>query len=198
MSGETAFDELLARVRQGDDQAASELFQRYEPYIRRTIRFRLTDPKLRRQLDSVDIVQSVMGDFFIRAALGQFELKGPEDLLKLLATMARNKVSYHARKHRTARRDLGRVEGTPADELPVAAEQTTPSQIVAHRDLIAAFRDRLKPDERYLSDQRALGRSWQEISDELGEPADTLRKRLNRAVARVSSELGLDNSIDDE
>ena len=53
------FDQLIVRVRDGDDGAASELLLNYEPEIRREIRMRLTNPKLRRIVDSMDISQSV-------------------------------------------------------------------------------------------------------------------------------------------
>jgi RNA polymerase sigma-70 factor (ECF subfamily) len=51
----------------------------------------LTDPRLRRVLDTVDVCQSVLGGF-VRAAAGQFDLEQPEQLVKLLTTMARNRI----------------------------------------------------------------------------------------------------------
>ena len=59
------FVELIRRVRAGDEQASALLVHRYEPAIRIAVRARLTDPKLRRVLDSMDICQSVLGNFFI-------------------------------------------------------------------------------------------------------------------------------------
>ena len=56
------------------------------------LRVRLVDTRLNRLLDSMDICQSVLASFFVRAALGQYELETPEQLLKLLATMTRNKL----------------------------------------------------------------------------------------------------------
>ena len=49
------FDELLSRVRRGDQLAASELVRLYEPEIRREVRLRLTSAAMRRTLDSLDI-----------------------------------------------------------------------------------------------------------------------------------------------
>ena len=68
-------------------QAAAELVRHYEPAIRRAVRVRLVDTRLNRLLDSMDICQSVMASFFVRAALGQYELNTPDQLLRLLATM---------------------------------------------------------------------------------------------------------------
>ena len=45
-----------------------------------------------------------------RVAAGQFDLEQPENVLKLLATMARNKVRQVARREQAKRRDNRRVE----------------------------------------------------------------------------------------
>ncbi len=87
MFNEHSFHELIRLVREGNDLAAEELLRRYEPQVRRVIRVRLTDHRLRRQMDSIDICQSVMADFYVRVALGQFEISTPEQLIGLLATM---------------------------------------------------------------------------------------------------------------
>ena len=42
------FADFLRRVCAGDESAATELVQRYEPALRLEVQFRLTDPKLRR------------------------------------------------------------------------------------------------------------------------------------------------------
>src|SRR5437588_7490901 len=115
MSEGAAFSELIRRIRAGEETAAAELVQRYESTIRRVVRLRL-DPRLRRVCDSMDICQAVLCSFFVRAASGQYELNTPEQLLKLLAAMARNKLLMTARHQRAARRDFHRVEGGPAEE----------------------------------------------------------------------------------
>src|SRR5262245_20665966 len=108
MSDVASFAELIGRVRAGDAQAASEVVRRYEPTLRRAVRLRLRrDPRLCRMLDSVDVCQSVLASFFVRAALGQYDLSTPDHLLKLLATIARNKVINQGKKQRAARNDPG-------------------------------------------------------------------------------------------
>ena len=86
------FPEFLRRIRAGDDYAAQELVARYEPLIRREVRLRIRDDRLNRAFDSVDVSQSVLASFFIRAAVGEYELDQPEQLARLLVTMARNRV----------------------------------------------------------------------------------------------------------
>ena len=51
MSDEISFRDLIGRVRRGDEGAAAEVVRRYEPAIRRAVRLRLTDARLRRTCD---------------------------------------------------------------------------------------------------------------------------------------------------
>src|SRR5437660_8628796 len=120
MSEEVSFLELIRRVRTGDQEASAELVRRYEPAIRVAVQVRLTDPGLRRLLDSMDICQSVLGNFFVRATAGEFELDRPEQLMKLLITMARNRLTDHALRQRAARRDYRRTRPGPAGKEELA------------------------------------------------------------------------------
>jgi hypothetical protein len=49
----------------------------------------------------------------------------------------------------------------------------------------------LSADDRYLVEQRALGRDWSDLAAELGCDAEALRKHLRRALNRVSDPLRL-------
>jgi RNA polymerase sigma-70 factor (ECF subfamily) len=152
---------------------------------------------MRRLLDSVDICQSVLADFFVRAALGRFELERPEQLLQLLAVIARHKLINQVHKQQAGRRDLRRVEATPAEEHGLAAPDATPSREVAGRELLREARSRLAADERQLLEFREHGWEWSQIAAELGGSPEALRKKLARAVERVAHSLGL-AEVDDE
>jgi RNA polymerase sigma-70 factor (ECF subfamily) len=192
---EEHFQEQINRVRGGDEQAAADLVRKYEPEIRREVRFLLRDPFLRRTFDSMDICQSVMGSFFLRAALGEYDLDRPEDLIRLLISMTRNKVVDATRRQRAQRRDHRR--STSLEAVDLAASTPSPSQIAEGRELLAVFRDRLSDEERQLADLRALGREWADIAREVGGTAEARRKQLTRAIARVSRELGLEEVHDE-
>jgi len=132
------FHELMTRVRTGDDQAAEELVRRYESTIRMAVRVRLEHLGLRRLLDSVDICQSVLANFFVRAATGQFDLESPTQLVNLLVTMAKNRLVNHARHLHAAKRDERRRDGG-ADPDELADPGASPSKVVANRELLAIF-----------------------------------------------------------
>jgi RNA polymerase sigma-70 factor (ECF subfamily) len=188
------FEDLIRRVRSGDPDAAAELVRRYEPAIRRAVRFRLADARLGSLLDSMDISQSVLASFFIRAASGQYELEAPGQLLKLLTTMARNKLASQARKQHAQRRDARRVTSGDEGEGRFVAMGESPSMEVAARDLLQEVHRRLSSDERRLMEMRNQGHDWAAIAAELGGAAEALRRRLSRALDRVAEELGLDES----
>src|SRR5206468_1481154 len=133
MAEEVPFQELIRRVRQGDEAAAAVLVRHYEPAIRRAVRFRLLDTRLGAVRDSTYICQSVLASFFVRAAA------------ELLREVAR----------------------------------------------------RLTPEERRLVELRRAGADWEAIAGQLGSTAVALRKRLSRAVDRVTRELGLDEATDE-
>ena len=192
-----SFPDLIRRVQAGDQDAAGELVRRYEPTIRRAVRFRLTDARLGRVLESMDVCQSVLASFFVRAAAGQYELDQPEQLLRLLVTMARNKLASQARRERAGRRDRRRVTAAGSHTERLAAPGPSPSQQVAADELLREARRRLTPPERQLVELRGQGRDWADIAAELGEDAVVLRKRLSRALDRVARELGLDEAADE-
>jgi RNA polymerase sigma factor (sigma-70 family) len=192
MADELTFRELIGRVRRGDEQAASELVRRYEPAIRRAVRFRLTDPRLRRTCDSVDVCQSVLLSFFVRAASGQYELDTPEQLLRLLTTMARNKLLNQTRQQQAARRDHRLVSGDVAD-VEIASAAPGPSQQVEARELLEEIHRRLAPDEQRLVELRNQGHDWATIASLIGGTPVALRQKLHRALARLSRQFGLED-----
>jgi RNA polymerase sigma-70 factor (ECF subfamily) len=190
MCENAAFADFIRRIRAGDDQAARELVQLYEPVIRREVRLRLRDQRLASRFDWTDICQSVMASFFVRAAAGQYDLEKPDQLLRLLVIMARNKLTKQVRRNSADRRDYRRVEARdPAYLDERSAAVPSPSRFVAGRELLEEFRRRLSGDERLLADLRGQGYEWAEIAARLGGTAEGCRKRLARAIDRVEQQL---------
>jgi RNA polymerase sigma factor (sigma-70 family) len=189
------FDELLRRVRSGDQEAATLLVRHYEPAIRRVVRLRLAGIPLAALLDSVDICQSVLASFFVRVGLGQYHLETPEQLVSLLATMARSKLAAHVRHQQAQRRDRRRNTPASGREEHLPAVSPTPSQQIAARDLLDEVQRRLSPEELRLVEMRSQGQEWEAVAAQLGGSAEALRKRLARAIDRVARELGLEDEL---
>jgi RNA polymerase sigma factor (sigma-70 family) len=193
MSDETSFRDLLRRVRAGDPDAARELALRYEPDIRHAAHRPLNDLRLRNLLDSMDICQEVLSEFFVRAADGQFELTAPDELLKLFVTMARNQVLDESRRQKAGRRDHRRQLSDLSEHClgGLPDDGPTPSRIVSARELIEEVSRRLSAEERDLLEQRVSGQEWTTLAEQRGTTAPALRKKLSRALSRVVSEMGL-------
>ncbi len=193
MCDANSFKELMVRVRAGNQEAAAELVKRYEPAIRRAVRFRLAGSRLASYLDSMDICQSVLASFFVRASVGQYEIQEPGQLVKLLGAMARKKLACQARAQHRQRRDRRRVFGGELDEALIAANEPSPSQNVAGQELILAAERLLSADERQLLTLRKDGLEWNDIAERMGGAPEALRKKLARAVERVAHQLHLDD-----
>jgi RNA polymerase sigma-70 factor (ECF subfamily) len=192
MSGQDTFAHFIRRVRAGDEGAAADLVRRYEPLIRREVRLHLEDRRLGRLFDSMDVCQSVLASFFVRTAAGQYDLEQPDQLVRLLVRMARNKLASAARRQGRQRRDVRRVAADGGEALgQVAGAGPTPSEVVAGQELLVRFRAALGEEERRVADLRGEGLAWEEVASRLGGTAKARRMQLSRAVERVSRELGL-------
>jgi RNA polymerase sigma factor (sigma-70 family) len=185
------FAEFVRRIRAGDQQAAAELFRRYEPLVRREVRLRLEDERLGRLFDSMDVCQSVLASFFVRVAAGEYDLGQPGQLVGLLVKMARNKLASAARRQSAQKRDHRR-DGAGDEVEQMAGSDPSPSRLLEGKELLEQFRQRLSEEERLLAELRQDGLAWEEIARRLGGTAQARRMQLARAVDRVSRELGLE------
>lgn len=189
---ETAkFQELIQRVRDRDEEAARELTVRYEKAIRRVVRIHLRDPRMRRVMDSMDVCQSVLTSFFVRTALGEYELNTPEQLISLLTTITKNKVVNQVHRLQAQRRDIRRDSDLGSGSFGIVDRSPNPAEEVSAKEILEKVRSGLDDSERYLAEQRSLGRTWPELAEQLGATDVALRKKLTRALDRVMAELGL-------
>jgi RNA polymerase sigma-70 factor (ECF subfamily) len=196
MSNDTIFDDLILRLRSGDPRAAEELVRKYEPVIRLEVRCRLRDRRLRRAFDSMDVCQSVLGSFFVRAAAGQYDLEQPDQLRKLLVGMARKKLLVQIRREQAQCRDIRRLEPIDQDECAAIAAHPSPSGQCEAKDLLHHVQQRLTTEERQLAEMRAQGQQWPDIAAQVGGTPRGRRMQLSRALDRVARELGLDEEKD--
>ena len=191
MPPDPSFDDFIKRVGNGDEEAAARLVRDFEPVVRRVLRARLRNGRTQSEFDSMDICQSVLATFFVRASAGEYDLKEPDDLIKLLLTMTRNKLAEKMRWQHRLRRDRRRTVGG-VEELPLAGQGPSPSSVVASKELLEQVRQRLSEEERQLLELRGKGLSWEEVATSLGGTAGARRNQLARALDRVAGELRID------
>ena len=193
-SGTTDFAEMLRSIRAGEPAAVGKFVAAYEPFLRRSIRFRLARTTLRAAADSVDVCQSVLGSFLVRLTAGEYEILDESDLRKLLVVIAQKKFLALQRRELASKRDRRMTISLNNAEHLIDHRLPTPESSLSHTELLARFESCLSADELHLYTLRRQGISWNSIAEEFAESAVVLRKRLSRAVKRVALELGIEDS----
>jgi DNA-directed RNA polymerase specialized sigma24 family protein len=187
MPPQDQFQDLIVRVRAGDQDAATQLARMFEPFILRVIRFdmrkRGDHGKIRARLGSSDICQSVFKSLFVGLKEGRFELSEPEQLQKLLRIMSRFKIATEGRRLSVILREVmdGGAPPVQADPGP------RPEKPIEDQDLVDAVLKHFSEDELDLLQRRLNGESWPAIAAERGVSVDSPRKTLARAIERVRS-----------
>ncbi|HEY4260195.1 MAG TPA: sigma-70 family RNA polymerase sigma factor [Schlesneria sp.] len=191
MADDLSFTSLMNRIRRGDEEAARELVRRYESELRVIARVRLTDKRVRRLIDSMDICQSIFANFFARVATGQFQLDSPAALLKLLSAMVRNKATDHVRRLLADKRGSDSIRTESIDLSQIAEDTTRSCRAAENQELLLEILKRFTAEEQQIASLRRDGLTWDEISETLNMSAESLRKKFARAVDRVMNELGI-------
>jgi RNA polymerase sigma factor (sigma-70 family) len=181
--------DLLARAQAGDRQALDDLLRRYEERIRRIVRIQLGDSTLRRNCDSMDIVQSTFCAALPR--MQDFHPRNAASLLHWLAVIALNQVrDAHDAQH-TLKRDIGReveLDGLTSDEA-IEDRSNTGEADPARRASLNEIRELLDSEvTRLPEDQRRVvilrdycGDDWHSIAHELARTDGAARELHQRA-----------------
>lgn len=179
---------LLQRAQDGDVDALSRLFEKYQDQLRSIVRVRLGS-KLRTKLESMDIVQ----DAFCVATprIGRFEHRGPGSLLNWLARIAERQIQDQLSRLQTRKRDVDRevridsvlgAIGGPDDWL--AAEGPSPAhgaESAELQTLIERALMELAEHHREVIVLRAYcGESWSSIARQLGRSSAHAAEELYR------------------
>jgi RNA polymerase sigma-70 factor (ECF subfamily) len=178
--------ELLARIKNGDEAAARELLTRYESKVRLVVRRQL--PRLlRSRFDSLDFLQSVWGSFFHKIRTGPNDLNEEQNLITFLAWAARNKVIDEYRRAATQKQDITREEWleVKGDQEEVLAAGDTPSQVAQAHETYDRLRELLPEDRRVILELKAAGYSCREIGDRLGISERTVQRVLEDLKGRA-------------
>jgi DNA-directed RNA polymerase specialized sigma24 family protein len=175
--------QFLHTLQNSDDEAVEGVLRELDPFLRRVIRLGLVDGRLRRVLDTTDVLDSLLKDFLARKDTdgGSGESRG--GLRAYLAAAVHHKIQTRARKER---RHAGSL---PAD-WDIASPELAATNRVEAQDFHQAIRARLSTGTQPIFDLKMQGESWQQIAAQVGGAPDALRMRLTRAVAAALRELG--------
>ena len=107
----SAFEQLMERVRGGDEEATAQLWHDYYQQLVRIAAKRLP-ANLRRTGDEEDIALSAFHSFIAGVREDNFpDLQGPDNLWGLLITLTGRKVHAHLRHQTRQKRGGGSVRG---------------------------------------------------------------------------------------
>jgi RNA polymerase sigma factor (sigma-70 family) len=178
---DTAFLELLARVRGGDDTAAAELVQRYERVVLRSVRSRL-GKSMRSAMDSMDVMQSVHRSLLTGVKNERFRFATPQELIGLAVVMVQRKVARHWRKLKQFPLDRGAAAGqSVATALEaIASDESAPAEMAAASDLLERLLGQLGSLDRQLVRLKLDGHSSVEAAKILGREPAFIRMRWSR------------------
>ena len=191
MSDASPAQELLARLRAGDEQAAAEVFGRFAHRLVGLARQQL-GKVLRGKEDPEDVVQSALKSFFVRYAAGQYELTSWGDLWGLLTRITAHKCGHRLARFQAARRDVRREVSAPAADdsnrpWEILAREPTPDQALLLADLLEELHRPLGERDRGILTLRLQGEEVATICTRL----QCSERTVFRVLERVRSKLEL-------
>jgi RNA polymerase sigma factor (sigma-70 family) len=178
-------------MRDGDRDAAGHLWREFRPAIERKIKFELRKYGLVARGFSEERIQSVALLFFDRLWRGKLDsalerCEKPEQLLNLFRKMAQGKVVDWLRKENAARRDQSKKR--PVDGIDPIDNGSTPSQVASRGEQVERANSLLTGEERRIIELHS-DHNWDEIAQILDLGKEAVRKRYERAIARVKQQL---------
>lgn len=179
------FAVLVAQLKEGSEEAAWELVELYGPHILRVVR-RSLSREIRPKFDSQDFVQAVWASFFShRDRL--LDVDRPEQLVRLLAAMAKHKIIDEVRRRLETQKHNVRRERS-IDDSKVVVQETlasgdpTPSQIAMARERWNNMMARQPKQYRQIVNLRLAGDTHREIARKAGVSQKTVQRVLRRLL----------------
>ena len=189
MESATSTFELINKIKSGDQEAFSQLFETYRPRLAILIHYRLS-PEQRRVLGVDDILQETLLKGF--RDFHQFTYQRPGSFLHWLSRIADHVVVDLVRFQGRQKRQAGervsfRSESNPDGFEPV--DTKTPSRIASQDARVQALLkllDALPEDYRQVFIlAKVEGLSTEEIAERLGKSRQAVALLLHRAIKRL-------------
>jgi RNA polymerase sigma factor (sigma-70 family) len=181
------FEELMVRLRAGDDAAATAVFGRY---VHRLIALAAAQFEgwMRDRVDVEDAVLSACKSFFLRQARGGCAVGDWDELWSLLATITLRKCAKRRDYVRAARRSVGREVRWPAPTrsgLDLVDRAPSPVEAAILTETVEQLFRAMEPEERPIVELLLLGCTAAEIAARQDCSQRTVRRVRARAKARL-------------
>jgi len=183
MADEMSSIQLLAQWRDGNQQAAQELFQRYVDRLMALARSRLSQ-QLAPRIDPEDVVQSAYRSFFMGARAGRFEPQRGGDLWRVLVAITLHKLQDQVDRHTAGKRSVAAEQALDGDPnmppVPLLSREPSPLEALTLWDEVEQLLRQLDPLPRRLLELRLQGHSLEEIAVALQCSERTVIRILKR------------------
>lgn len=159
-----------------------------EPELLRIVRAEL-GPRLRARLESMDVVQDVLGE--VAQSRESFDAEKCRNFRAWLERVVRNRICNLADYHGAGRRDIRREThtGLPPDEF-AASTPSTHDEVVArldHRRLLRSLGELPEAQRTVILLRNLEGVPWSDVATMTGAPsADAARMLYSRAVVALT------------
>jgi RNA polymerase sigma-70 factor (ECF subfamily) len=175
---ETSDHKLLVELREGNQEAAEQLYYRY---VRRlmALTHKKSGQDLANRFDPEDIIQSVFGSFFRRANEGLYDVPEGSNLWPLLLVITLNKIRAYGLHHRAYRRDVQREVDSINNLNGIEVEEKEGAEL-SFRLLVEDALAQLPPHYRQIIRWRLDGHTHEKIV--------ALSGRTRRSVERIFQE----------
>jgi RNA polymerase sigma-70 factor (ECF subfamily) len=174
----------VEQVRQGDEAAASELYDRLHPFVLRIVRAHLS-----RRTAEEDLVQTVFMKVFSK--LDQFSGSVPFEhwVSRLAVNTCLNQLRHERVRPELRWADLSEEEERVVQALAATTDDLPAPQKLAARELVGKLLDRLGPADRLVVTLLHLeGRSVAEIRQTTGWSRPLVKVRAFRARQKMKKQ----------
>jgi RNA polymerase sigma factor (sigma-70 family) len=199
MAHNQSFDDMMARLRAGDNDAAAQVFNRFANRLIELARRRL-DPQIRQKLDPEDVLQSVFRSFFVHQAAGQVTgLESWDNLWAWLVVITMRKCGRRIEYFHSASRDVQREIPTPLSDDDSSADsgtssdEPTPSEAAMLTETVEQLMNNLEGRHREILALSLQGYTAVEISTHVGcteRTAFRVLKRVKEMLEEMRVEAG--------
>jgi RNA polymerase sigma factor (sigma-70 family) len=174
--------QYLARIQNGDGDAAEQVFCRYAVRLTQLARSKLSG-RLAVRLDPEDVVMSAWRSFFVGASAGRFAWQRSGDLWRLLVAITLHKLYRSSRRHHAGKRDSRREQISDADKVDWAWQvaddrEPSPQEAIELSDELEATLAKLPPVARFIVELRLQGESLEQIAVRAQRSERTIRRVL--------------------
>jgi RNA polymerase sigma-70 factor (ECF subfamily) len=187
MASDPSFDDVMARLRAGQNDAAAQVFNRFAGRLLALARKQL-DPLVLQKVDPEDVVQSVFRSFFAHNASGRLgEFQSWDNLWGMLVVLTQWKCGRRMDYFHAACRDVGRevpaeqpARDQSSSDVGVRDDEPTPSEAAMLTDTVERLMRCLDARQREVLTLSLQGYAPAEISVRLGCTERTVYRVLER------------------